>query len=130
MEDYYYIKISKFLLILWIILGVILCIPTMFLSFIIPIYYYLKLSHYKYYYNNERLIIEKGIINKQQQIVPLYRIVNMTATENIFNYGTIYIKDKQQLIVLKYVSKSKNEMNKMIKKWELAKKNNIRNEVI
>ena len=130
MKDYYYIKISKFLLVLWIILGGIFCIPTIFLSFIIPIYYYLLLSHCKYYYNDERLIIEKGIINKQQQIVPLYRIVNITATENLFNYGTVYIKDKQQLIVLKYVSNPKDEMNKIIKKWENAKANNVRNEVI
>lgn len=125
MEDYNKIKISKVLLIIWSIIGVMY-----FLLLIIPICYYFILKNCKYYYNDEKLIVEKGVFNKTQQIVPLYRIVNITANENIFNFGTIYIRDKEQCILLKYVKSPKSEMLKLSEKWEKAKKNNIRNEVI
>ena len=67
------------------------------------------------------MIVETGIFNKKQ---------NITAQDNIFNFGTIYIRDKEQTIILKYVKNSKQEMLKLIDKWEEAKKQNIRNEVI
>ena len=84
----------------------------------------------KYYYNDEKLIVETGIFNKKQKIVPLYRIVNITARDNIFNFGELYINDKGQTLILKNVKHSKDEMTKLITKWENAKKENIRNEVI
>ena len=55
---------------------------------------------------------------------------NITAVDNILNFGVIYIKDKEQTIILKYVNHSKEEMMKLTEKWENAKKQNIRNEVI
>ena len=128
--SYYYIKISKFLLILWLILGTLFSIPTMFISLIIPLYYYFILKNCKYYYDNEKLIVETGVFNKKQKIVPLYRIVNITARENIFNFGEMYIRDKEQTVVLKYVYHSKEEMMKLTKSWDNAKKLNIRNEII
>lgn len=128
--SYYYIKISKFLLILWLILGTLFSIPTMFISLIIPLYYYFILKNCKYYYDNEKLIVETGVFNKKQKIVPLYRIVNITARENIFNFGEMYIRDKEQTVVLKYVYHSKEEMIKLTKSWDNAKKLNIRNEII
>jgi hypothetical protein len=128
--SYYYIKISKFLLILWLILGTLFSIPTMFISLIIPLYYYFILKNCKYYYDNEKLIVETGVFNKKQKIVPLYRIVNITARENIFNFGEMYIRDKEQAVVLKYVYHSKEEMIKLTKSWDNAKKLNIRNEII
>ena len=102
----------------------------MFLILIVPLCYYFILKNCRYYYNNEKLIIETGVINKKQKIVPLYRIVNITAVDNIFNFGKIYIKDKMQTIVLKYVNHSKEEMMILIEKWEKAKEQNVRNEVI
>lgn len=132
MQDYY-IETSNIIFVFWIVIGVIITLlsaGTLFLILIIPLYYYLILRNSKYYYNNEKMIIETGIINKKQNIVPLYRIVNITARDNIFNFGEIYIKDKEQTIVLKYVNHSKEEMLKLIDKWEIAKKENIRNEVI
>ena len=132
MQDYY-IKTSNIIFIFWMIIGVIITLlsaGTLFLILIIPLYYYLILRNSKYYYNDEKMIVETGILNKKQNIIPLYRIVNITARDNIFNFGEIYIKDKQQTIVLKYVNHSKEEMLKLIDKWEIAKKKNIRNEVI
>lgn len=130
MDNYKYMEISKFWLILWIIVGIIFSISTKFLIFIVPVCYYFILNSCKYYYNDEKLIIEIGVLKKEKKIVPLYRIVNITAQDNIFNFGKIYIKDKEQIVVLKYVKHSKDEMMKLIEKWENAKKQNIRNEVI
>ena len=113
MENYYTIEISKALLILWIVLGILLSFATAFLILIVPLCYYFILKNCKYNYNDEKLIVEKGVFNKYQQVVPLYRIINITADENIFNYGTIYIKDKEQLIRLKYTHNPKKEMLKL-----------------
>lgn len=129
-NDYNYIKISKFWLIFWIILGILLSFATAFVTLIIPLCYYFILKSCKYYYNDEKMIVEKGVFNKQQYIIPLYRIKNITAQDNIFNFGNIYIQDKGQTIILKYVDHSKSEMIKLTDKWENAKKSNIRNEVI
>lgn len=131
--EYYYIKINKFWFIFWIIITIILTVCTEgvgLVFFIIPAYYYDLLNKCKYYYNNEKLIIEYGIFNKQQKIIPLYRIINITAQDNIFNFGVIRIEDKGQNLLLKYVDKSKMEMMKLVEKWEEAKKQNIRNEAI
>lgn len=84
----------------------------------------------KYYYNDEKLIVETGVFNKKQKIVPLYRIINITAVDNILNFGKIYINDKGQMLILKYVNHSKVEMIKLTENWENAKKQNFRNEVI
>lgn len=131
--EYYYIKISNFLFIFWFIFSILLTIFStgkLFLLLIIPIIYWIILKSSKYYYNDDKLIIEIGIFNKRQHIVPLYRIVNITAQDNIFNFGNMYIRDKQQTIILKYVNHSKLEMLNLVEKWEKAKEKNIRNEVI
>lgn len=131
--NYYNIEINKFWLIFWLVIGILLTLTSngkMFWIFIIPLCYYLILKNCKYYYNNEKLIIETGVLSKKQKIVPLYRIINITAVDNILNFGRIYINDKEQTIILKYVNHSKEEMMKLIEKWENAKKNNIRNEII
>lgn len=129
-NNYNYIKISKFWLVFWIILGILLSFSTAFLILIVPLCYYFILKNCKYYYNDEKMIVEKGVFNKIQYIIPLYRIKNITAQDNIFNFGNIYIQDKGQTIILKYVDHSKFEMMKLTEKWENAKKTNIRNEVI
>ena len=129
----YYIHISNSITIIWLIIGILLTIASqgpLFITLIIPICYYFKLKNCKYYYNNEKLIAETGVFNKKQKIVPLYRIININAQDNIFNFGTIFIRDKEQTVVLKYVKHSKTEMMKLIEKWDNAKKANIRNEVI
>lgn len=131
--DYYYIDINKFLFIAWLILGFLFTLfsaGTLFFILIVPLCYYFILRNCKYYYNNEKIIVETGVFNKKQYMIPLYRIVNIKAQDNIFNFGTIYIQDKNQIILLKYVNHSKEEMLRLIEKWENAKKQNIRNEVI
>lgn len=133
MKEYYDIKISKFIFIAWLVIGILLTLLSMgslFLVMLVPLCYYFILNSCKYYYNNEKLIIETGIFNKNQNIVPLYRIVNITAQDNIFNFGKIYIQDKGQTVVLKYVERSKAEMLNLVEKWEEAKKSNIRNEIV
>ena len=131
--NYYNIEINKFWFIFWIIIGILVTLAsagTMFFILVVPLCYYFILKNCKYYYNEEKLIVETGVFNKKQKIVPLYRIVNITARDNILNFGEIYIKDKEQTIILKYVNHSKEEMIKLTEKWENAKKQNIRNEVI
>lgn len=133
MNNYYNIKINKFWFIFWLIIGIILTLASagaMFFLLIVPICYYFILKYCKYYYNDEKLIVETGVFNKKQKVVPLYRIVNITARDNILNFGEIYINDKGQTIILKYVNHSKEEMTKLTEKWERAQKDNIRNEVI
>lgn len=130
MDNYYNITISKFWLVFWLIIGVLFSFATMFLILLVPLYYYLVLKNCKYYYDDNKIIIETGVLNKKQNIVPLYRIINITAEDNIFNFGRIYIKDKGQVIILKYVKNSKHEMLQLVEKWENAKKQNVRNEVI
>ena len=131
--NYYSMEINKFWFIFWLVISILLTITsigTLFLLLIVPLYYYFILKNSKYYYNDEKLIVETGVFNKKQKIVPLYRIVNITAVDNILNFGVVYIKDKEQTIILKYVNHSKEEMMKLTEKWENAKKQNIRNEVI
>lgn len=132
-KNYYYIKISKFWTIFWLVISILIILGTEgkgFLIIIIPVYYYDLLKNCKYYYNDDKLMIEFGIFNKNQFIIPLYRIINLTANDNIFNFGYIRIEDKGQTILLKYIKNSRDEMNKLIDKWEKAKINNVRNEVI
>ena len=131
--NYYNIEISKFWFVFWIVISVILTLASsggLFLTLLVPAWWFLILKMSKYYYNDEKLIVETGIFNKKQKIVPLYRIVNITARDNIFNFGELYINDKGQTLILKNVKHSKDEMTKLITKWENAKKEYIRNEVI
>lgn len=131
--NYHNIEINKFWFVFWLIIGVLLTLASsgsMFFILIISLCYYLILKNCKYYYNEEKLIIETGVFNKKQKIVPLYRIINITAVDNILNFGKIYINDKGQTLILKYVNHSKEEMIKLTESWENSKKQNIRNEVI
>lgn len=131
--EYYNIKLSKFWFIFWIVISILLTIASygaLFLTLLVPLWWFLILKTSKYYYNNEKLIIETGILNRKQKVVPLYRIVNITARDNILNFGELYIYDKGQTLILKNVEHSRNEMTKLITKWENAKNENIRNEVI
>lgn len=131
--EYYNIKLSEFWFIFWIVISILLTVASygaLFLTLLVPLWWFLILKTSKYYYNNEKLIIETGILNRKQKIVPLYRIVNITARDNILNFGELYIYDKGQTLILKNVEHSRNEMTKLITKWENAKNENIRNEII
>ena len=132
-NNYYQIPVSLFLPIFWLVIAILITIATEGKGFIVLIpaaIYFDLIKRNKYYYNNEKMMVETGLVNKQQNIVPLYRIINITAQDNILNFGNIFIKDKGQTIVLKNVKHSKEEMLKLIEKWEKAKKSNVRNEVI
>ena len=125
MDEYYYIKKSNVPVIIW----TIILFFTVY-GLIYPLCLYFIIKSCKYYYNNEKLIIETGVFNKKQYIIPLYRIINITAQDNIFNYGVIRIQDKGQILILKYVNHSKKEMMNLIEKRENSKTQNIRNEIV
>ena len=130
MDEYYQIPISNFVLICSVITGILLCLPTLFISLFIPICCYLTLKNRKYYYNDEQLIVETGVFFKKKRIMPLYRVVKISAEDNIFNFGKVYIKDSEQGMILDYISHPRNEIIKISEKWEIAKSKNIRNEIV
>ena len=130
MDEYYQIPISNFVLICSVITGILLCLPTLFISLFIPICCYLTLKNRKYYYNDEQLIVETGVFFKKKRIMPLYRVVKISAEDNIFNFGKVYIKDSEQVIILDYISHPRNEIIKISEKLEIAKSKNIRNEIV
>ncbi len=130
MDGYYRIPTSNFLLVCSVIIGILLCLPTLLISSVIPICCYLILENCKYYYNDEQLVVETGVFFKKKKIVPLYRVVKISAEDNIFNFGKIYIKEREQVIILDYVSHPRNEMMKLSEKWEIAKSKNTRNEIL
>ena len=117
--EYYNIELSKFWFIFWSVVGIILTLASsgcLLVVLLVPLWRYIILKTSKYYYNNEKLIVETGILNKKQKIVPLYRIVNITARDNILNFGELYINDKGQTLILKNVKHSKEEMMKLTTK--------------
>ena len=132
-KGYYYMRISKIPFTVWLTIFMIFTILSsgiLFPLLVVPICIYFILTSCKYYYNNEKMIIETGVFNKKQFIVPLYRIVNITAQDNIFNYGSVFIHDKQQILELKYVKHSRAEMLALVEKWENARNQNLRHEII
>lgn len=131
-NTYYHMQLDKTNLIIWLIISIIFTIATLFTGFIIliiPFFIWLGLKKRDYYYNYEKLIVESGILIKKQNIIPLYRIVNLSSTSFLW-IGAINIQDKGQLIALPYVKNSRQELLKLTEVWEKAKKQNIRNEVI
>lgn len=132
-NDKYYIKISKSVYILTLVTTIIITVLSLgilFFTLIIPICYHFIIKNCEYYYDNENLIVKKGVFNKKQYIIPLYRIINIKAEENFLKYGNIYIFDKEQNIILPYVNAPRKEMIKLSEYWQNAKNKNIRNEVI
>lgn len=132
-NSYYTIEINFFWFYLWLVISVLCTIVSfgiLFIMLIIPLYYYVVLKNSKYYYNDEKIIIETGFFIRDQIIIPLYKINSIRAQDNFLNFGTIYIKEKDRTIYLKYVNNSKNEMMELVEKWEKAKKENVRNEII
>lgn len=126
--EYHYIPKSNFMKVLMILLTIVLLPLTFGFSLFILLYLpYFK--HLKYYYNDDKLIIEKGLITRKQFVVPLYRIRNMSSS-NSFGVGTIIISDKGQEFKLNNIKNVNQEFPMLVDKWENAKKKNIRNEVI
>ena len=99
--------------------------------FIPSIFKALSIHHLSYTYDEKNLIINKGIMNKVQQIVPFYRITDIRADQNIFNYGNIIIHDKTKIVVLKYVSYPLIISDELREIWERARKNEnvVHNEI-
>lgn len=131
-DEYNYIEVSNFWFIFWLVISILFTIFSLgmlFILLIIPLCYFFILKNCKYYYNNDKLIIEEGVFNKKQFIIPFYRITNIVAQDNIFNFGYIFIQDKGQTRKLKYVKNAKKEMMKLNEIWEKAKDSNVRNEV-
>lgn len=91
----------------------------------------LSIYNLSYMYDEKNLIIKKGIINKEQQTVPFYRITDIKADQNVFNYGNIIIQEKSKTVVLKYVSNPLTVSEELREVWESARKNEnvVHNEI-
>lgn len=129
-NEYYDIPISYFMFWLSFILAIMFSFEKRFVMWLLPIYAFVMLKCKRYYYNQENLIAETGIIVKKKKIVPLYRVVNISAEDSIFKVGKLYIKGKGQTIVLDWVADPKEEMTRLVRQWEKAREKNIRNEII
>lgn len=61
----------------------------------------------KYNYNEDSIIIKRGIIHQEQLSIPFYRLVDIQSNQSIIGqllkYGTITLFDKGKTITLKYV---------------------------
>lgn len=129
-NEYYDIPISYFMFWLSFISAIMFSFEKLFIVWLLPIYAFVMLKCKRYYYNQENLIVETGIIAKKKKIVPLYRVVNISAEDSIFKVGKLYIKEKEQKIVLDWVADPKEEMTRLVRQWEKAREKNIRNEII
>lgn len=127
-EEYHYIPKNNMMKVLIIINSILFIVFTFGLSLLFLLYipYF---NHLKYYYNDNKLIIEKGLITREQFIVPLYRIKNISST-NQLGVGTLLISDKGQEFKLANIKNVNQEMMMLVDKWEQAKDKNIRNELI
>ena len=77
-----------------------------------------------YSFDEERLFIDSGILNKRQDEVRLYRIQDLTVTrsllQRIFGMGTIHVSSKDKtlgnfdLINLKNVMDVKEDLSKKV----------------
>ncbi|MDY0276468.1 MAG: PH domain-containing protein [Acholeplasma sp.] len=60
------------------------------------------LSH-KYEYNEEELVLEKGIIQRRKTIIELAKIQRLDSQRNLIGNGSITIKADNNFVTLKYV---------------------------
>lgn len=131
-SSYYEMPLSYTNFIIWLVITILLTLITAFSGFIlllIPLLLWIDLKKRKYKYNDEKIIVEKGILNKKQYIIPLYRIITIESSSVLWQ-ESIIIKDKGQEIKLDFVKEGREETLKLTEKWEQSKKSNIRNEVI
>ena len=131
-ENKYHIPLDDTNFKFWVGFSIFFLLITLFKGFwiiLVPLYFYLDLKYRKYSYDENNLYVETGIIFKKQNVVPLYRIINIVSMEILF-IGVIKLQDKGQLINLYFVKNAREEGNKLIKAWENGKTNNIRGEMI
>lgn len=131
-ENKYHIPLDDTNFKFWIGFSIFFLIITFFKGFwilLVPLYFYFDLKYRKYSYDENNLYVETGIFFKRQNVVPLYRIVNIVSIEILF-FGVIKLQDKGQQINLYFIKNAKEEGNKLIKAWEKGKTSNIRGEMI
>lgn len=98
--------------------------------FIPNLIFLLKIMCEKYSYDDDNIYITIGILNKTQKTIPFYRIIDITANQNIFNYGKLIIRDKKKVVIIENVEAPIDVSNQLLKYVAKGKENNIRNEVI
>ena len=89
-----------------------------------------------YSFDDERLFIDSGILNKRQDEVRLYRIQDLMVTrsllQRIFGMGTIHISSKDKtlgnfdLINLKNVMDVKEDLSKKVEAQRDSKRVSVR----
>ena len=109
-------------------LSYLVVLPSLFWSWVImfipSFVLILKVFSHSYKYDKTHLVIEIGILNKRQLSIPFYRIIDIQASQNILNYGTITIRDKVNTIELKYVNSPIRVANKLRQIWGQAQSDN------
>ncbi len=76
----------------------------------------------KYTYDDETLYVDKGVINKQHLIIPLYRVVDIHVNANILGVGTFKVQEKSKTIFLKCVDSPRSQRENLMKAWKNARK--------
>ena len=78
---------------------IVLFIPTIIQA--------LNIYFTKYTYNDDNLIIKRGIIKQEQLSIQFYRLMDIQANQSIIGqllkYGVITLADKDKIIKLQYV---------------------------
>ena len=77
----YYIPISYTIFVIWLIIS-ILFLTGFFIFIPITLYYYFLLKNCKYYYNDEKMIVETGIFNKKHKIIYLNLVLYIYEIKN------------------------------------------------
>lgn len=82
-------------------------------------------------YNDKRIIIEKGILNKTHENIELYKFQNISAKSNIFGYGSILFTDKMKSIRVYYIKNPQKYVAEFLELRDEAQKNRgiVHNEV-
>lgn len=82
----------------------------------------------KYIYNDDNIIIKRGIIHQEQLSIPFYRLNDVQSNQSIIGqllkYGTITLYDKTKVITLKYVNNPEIIANDMMNMMIKGKKDN------
>ena len=73
------------------------------LYFIPTIVIALKLKNSRYEYDDDQIIVEKGVFKKQQDAINLSFVLDVQGSSNIFKYGKVILKTRHKIITMDYV---------------------------
>lgn len=65
-------------------------------------------------YDNQRVYINKGILNKTHEVLELYKLQDISADSNIFGYGKISFVLKTKRIEVRYIKRPADAISEML----------------